>query len=145
LFRILFNLMSNAVAVASRKPGSLNCVAIDVAAEPPMVMLRLADDGPGLPAAVRIGLFGTRSPRASVPRHGYRPLIARDLAERNAARLTLAPAAQGTTFVLRLPAFLSVLAPERHPRLAQAPAQAACPPRLRSRPDRAAAKGAMCR
>jgi signal transduction histidine kinase len=124
VFRILFNLMSNAVAVASRKMTSLKTVTVHVGTVDAMVTIRVADDGPGLPAGVRAGLFARQSPQAAAPRHGYGLAIARELAERNGGTLALVPAAKGTTlgttlgttFALKLPAFLSVLAqdPSRH-------------------------------
>src|SRR5262249_8120446 len=63
-FRILFNLMSNAVAVANRKPASLTSVTLHVSTEDSMAIMRLADDGPGLPAGVRTRLFRARCDRA---------------------------------------------------------------------------------
>jgi signal transduction histidine kinase len=108
LFRILFNLMSNAVAVARAAP--LRTVAIGAGVEGRTVAIRIADDGPGLPARVRAGLFGTRARRSQT--NGYGLSIARELAERNGGTLTLAPTAKGTAFILRLPALLSVPAVE---------------------------------
>ncbi len=112
LFRILFNLMSNAVAVANRRPGLLTTVSARLGADDSMVTLRLTDDGPGLPAATREGLFARRVPPTAPPGHGDGLVIARELAERNGGTLTLAPSDSGTTFVLKLPVFLSVLAQE---------------------------------
>ena len=109
LFRVLFNLMSNAVAVANREPGSLKNVRVRLGTDS-MVAVQVADDGPGLPAGAREGLFARRAPPTAPPRHGYGLVIARQLAERNGGTLSLAPSAKGTTFTLKLPAFLSVLA-----------------------------------
>jgi K+-sensing histidine kinase KdpD len=101
--------MSNAVAVANRKAGPLKSVTIQISTEASMVIMRLADDGPGLPASIRARSFGTRSRRSAASRHGYGLAIAREVAERNGGTLTLVPAAKGTTFALKLPAFVSVL------------------------------------
>ena len=110
VFRILLNLMSNAVTVASRKAGKLTKVTIRGAIVDSTATITLADDGPGLPPAVRAGLFGRRSHRSRPPQHGYGLAIARELAERNGGTLALVPSAAGITFALKLPAFLSVLA-----------------------------------
>jgi signal transduction histidine kinase len=112
LFRILFNLVSNAVAVANRKAGSLTSLALHVSREDSIVTVRLADDGPGLPPAVRRELFGAPCRRSTAPRHGYGLAIARELAERNGGTLTLVSRGKGATFTLKLPAFLSVVVPE---------------------------------
>ena len=109
LFRVLFNLMSNAVAVANREPGSLKTVRVRLGTDS-MMAVQVADDGPGLPAGAREGLFARRAPPTAPPRHGYGLVIARQLAERNGGTLTLAPAGNGTTFMLKLPVLLSVLA-----------------------------------
>jgi len=63
--------------------------------------LRLADDGPGLPEAVRGRLFrrGTSGTGSS----GCGLSIARELAERNGGVLELAEVRRGTTFVVELP------------------------------------------
>jgi signal transduction histidine kinase len=111
VFRILFNLMSNATAVARCNPGLLTTVTLAGAADAETVTLTVADDGPGLPANVRSCLFGARPPRSAAPRHGYGLAIARELAERNGGTLTLVPRARGAAFALRLPAFLSLLSP----------------------------------
>jgi signal transduction histidine kinase len=110
LFRVLFNLMSNAVGVANREPGSLKTVRVGVGTGESLVSMQIADDGPGLPTGAREGLFARRVPPTAPPRHGYGLVIARELAERNGGTLTLAPAGKGTSFVLKLPVLLSVLA-----------------------------------
>jgi two-component system, CitB family, sensor kinase len=83
-----------------------------VSREDSIVTVRLADDGPGLPAAVRRELFASSWRRSAAPRHGYGLAIARELAEWNGGTLTLVARGKGTTFTLKLPAFLSVVAPE---------------------------------
>jgi signal transduction histidine kinase len=101
LFRILFNLLHNAVSVA-RSRGKLKTVEVAVERSDANIVLRIADDGPGLPASVRKQLF-----RAGVPSSGGSGLglsIARELAEQNGGTLRLAPSAKGATFVVELPA-----------------------------------------
>ena len=55
---ILFILMRNAVKIANRKSVAITFIALHISNGNSMVIIRLADDGPGLPAAVRADLFG---------------------------------------------------------------------------------------
>ena len=108
VFRILFNLMSNAVNVASREESAMKSVTIRVSTESNVVTAQVSDDGPGLPACVQSRLFRPQSKQSKSVRHGYGLAIARELAERNGGTLTLAPAAKGVNFQLKLAAFVSV-------------------------------------
>jgi signal transduction histidine kinase len=101
IFRVLFNLLHNAVTVA-RRDNSIKLVDISVARAAATVVVRVADDGPGLPATVRKRLF--RPNASSSGGSGIGLAIARELAERNGGMLELARSAKGTTFVLELPA-----------------------------------------
>jgi signal transduction histidine kinase len=105
VFRVLFNLISNAVTVA--RAGKLTKLSMSIAREAQTVVIRLTDNGPGLPAAVRKHLF--RAPPASAG-HGHGLAIVRELMERNGGTITLASARKGTTFVLTLPALAAVVA-----------------------------------
>jgi signal transduction histidine kinase len=105
LFRILFNLLHNAASVA-RRSGKLKTVEISVERSATSVVVRIADDGPGLPATVRKQLF--RAGVASAEGSGLGLSIARELAERNGGTLRLARSAKGATFVLELPAAAAV-------------------------------------
>jgi signal transduction histidine kinase len=108
VFRILFNLMSNAVSVASRAESAMKSVTIRVSTERNVVTARVSDDGPGLPACVQSHLFRSQSKQSKSTRHGYGLAIARELAERNGGTLTLIPAAKGVNFELKLAAFVSI-------------------------------------
>jgi signal transduction histidine kinase len=101
LFRILFNLLHNAASVARRR-GKLRTVDVSVARAGAAVVLRIVDDGPGLPASVRRQLFRAGAPTAGG--NGLGLSIARELAEQNGGTLRLARSAKGATFVLELPA-----------------------------------------
>ena len=105
VFRILFNLMHNAIAVARQdaEPGRrMTHLTLLVERCGPTVTVRIADDGPGLPRAVRENLF--RQQASSTGGSGIGLSIARELAERNGGVLQLADSARGTTFVLELAA-----------------------------------------
>ena len=139
LFRILFNLMSNAVEIANRKPGSITSLALHISTANSMVVMRLADDGPGLPAAVRADLFRAPwRPSEASPRHGYGLAIARELAERNGGSLTLARADTGTTFALALPVFTSVFRHDTPPPARCCPSASLAANALRQKQSRGA-------
>lgn len=103
VFRIIFNLLHNAITIARRqaKAGErMTHVTILVERNGATVTVRIADDGPGLPKAVRDNLF--RRQRSRTGGSGIGLSIARELAERNGGVLRLAESARGTTFVLEL-------------------------------------------
>ena len=52
VFRILFNLLHNAAAVA-RRSGTLRTIRVTLERADAMAVITVADDGPGLPAPVR--------------------------------------------------------------------------------------------
>jgi signal transduction histidine kinase len=112
VFRILFNLVHNAVAVA-RRDASLKAIDISAVRSAGSVAVRIADDGPGLPAAVRRNLF--RPGVASSGGSGVGLSIARELAERNGATLKLADSTKGAAFLLELPAAPTLAAVKEGP------------------------------
>jgi signal transduction histidine kinase len=111
-FRIVFNLLHNAVSVA-RDHGTLRSVDIAIERADGTIVVRVADDGPGLPASVRKQLFRAGVPSANGSGLGLR--IARELAEISGGTLRLAPSAKGATFVLELPAAATVAAAKEGP------------------------------
>ena len=80
VFRILFNLIHNAVGVA-RAAGTPRRIELALEQTGATVTIRIADDGPGLPDDVRARLF--RRGRSTTGGNGYGLSIARELAERN--------------------------------------------------------------
>ncbi len=101
LFRILFNLLHNAVTLA-RRQHVITSVDVTVERRGATIALRIADDGPGLPAKVRRNLF--RPGASATGGRGIGLAIARELAEHNGGVLELAGSRKGTTFELELPA-----------------------------------------
>jgi len=112
IFRILFNLTHNAVAIARRQSKKqITHVTLLVEHTGTAVTVRVADDGPGLPKAVRASLF--RPQMSSTSGGGIGLVIARELAERNGGVLRLAESARGTTFVLELTGLSALPSEER--------------------------------
>jgi signal transduction histidine kinase len=99
LFRILFNLIHNAVGVA-RVAGTPRRIALALEQNDATVTIRVADDGPGLPDDVRKRLFQRHLSVAGAS--GYGLSIARELAERNGAALKLSDRVRGTEFTIEL-------------------------------------------
>jgi signal transduction histidine kinase len=106
-FRILFNLVNNAVTVA-RTNAKLRKLNVSIGRDGTMVVVRIADDGPGLPAAVRKVLFKPNEGAVS----GQGLAIVRELVERSGGTIRLEPTARGTAFVVTLPAFATMLVRE---------------------------------
>jgi signal transduction histidine kinase len=99
VFRILFNLIHNAVG-AARTTGTLRSIAVALEQNDATVSIRIADDGPGLPDHVCERLF--RRGRSATGGSGYGLAIARELAERNGAVLELSHRTHGTEFTIDL-------------------------------------------
>jgi signal transduction histidine kinase len=99
IFRILFNLIHNAVGVA-RAAGMTRRITLALEQSDATVTIRIADDGPGLPEDVRLRLF--QRSRSMNARSGYGLSIARELAERNGALLNLVDTVRGTEFTIEL-------------------------------------------
>jgi signal transduction histidine kinase len=97
VFRILFNLAQNAVT-AARQGARLTTLTVSVSRGAAGVTARIADNGPGLPQAVKATLF--RAPDGGA--RGFGLAIARELAERNGGRLSYV-GGSGAIFVLELP------------------------------------------
>ena len=70
VFRILFNLMSNAVNVASRKANAIKSMTNRARIEGATLAMQVSDDGPGIPACVQSSLFRVQSKQSTSTRHG---------------------------------------------------------------------------
>ncbi len=99
VFRILFNLIHNAVGVA-RTVGTVRHIGLALEHTATTVIVRITDDGPGLPEDIKARLF--QSGRSTTGGSGYGLSIARALAERNGAVLELSDTVRGTEFTLAL-------------------------------------------
>jgi len=99
VFRILFNLVHNAVGVA-RAARTMRRIELALEQTGATVTIRIADDGPGLPDDIRARLF--QRGRSTSGSSGYGLSIARELAERNGAFLELSDRVDGTEFTIQL-------------------------------------------
>lgn len=114
VFRILFNLVHNAMTIARQRLETgerMTNVTLHAERAGASVTVRVADDGPGLPQAVRANLF--RRQESGTGGGGIGLSIARELAERNGGMLRLAESARGTTFVLELAGLAAIPSSER--------------------------------
>jgi signal transduction histidine kinase len=100
VFRIIFNIAQNAVN-AARRGARINHVNIAIERKAMSVAVKISDNGPGLPKAVKAKLF--RSPSESSATGGFGLAIARELAERNGGALSFVDGTKGTVFLLELP------------------------------------------
>ena len=105
-YRIIFNLMQNAIATA-RHSARMTFVGIDLARNGSAVAVKIFDDGPGLPESIRSNIFRIQN-TSTTGGNGLGIAIARELAERNGGSLRLVASATGTNFVLELASFCAV-------------------------------------
>jgi signal transduction histidine kinase len=106
-FRILYNLAHNAM-VAAQRHAQMTQLTFNVERDVGKVVVRIADDGPGLPAKVRSQLFRPQAKPSASGSSGLGLAIARELAERNGGMLALVPCARGTVFTLDFPAITAM-------------------------------------
>jgi signal transduction histidine kinase len=101
LFRILLNLLRNAVDALGARGGTIEVAASRKARQ---VTIELADDGPGIPDAVRARLFQPFSGSTRSGGSGLGLAIARDLARAHGGDLILvSTGAAGTRFRIDIP------------------------------------------
>jgi signal transduction histidine kinase len=105
LHRILVNLMRNAREAIDGDPGrQVGTVTVDMRVEDGASLVRIADDGPGLPERARANLFQPFLGSARRGGAGLGLVISRELAQAHGGDLTLAETTRrGTVFELRLP------------------------------------------
>ncbi len=111
LHRILVNLMRNArqaiegdAGRAARKKGPLGSVLVEAAGEDGWTVIRIVDDGPGIPPRLSGKLFEPFVSGGSADGTGLGLTISRELAAAHGGELKLVETGPtGTTFELRLP------------------------------------------
>ena len=104
LDRILVNLFKNAREAVEASGRATGRVRLDAELRPDAVVVRIADDGPGVPQRVRERLFLPFSGSARPDGSGLGLAIARELARAHGGDLELTDTSpQGSTLELRLP------------------------------------------
>jgi signal transduction histidine kinase len=98
--QVLSNLLDNAL----RHAAGATAVTVRASAEPGFGALSVSDDGPGLPASVRLGAFGRFHSSGATGGSGLGLSIVQALVTSQGGRVEVAPSAAGTTLVVRLPA-----------------------------------------
>ena len=120
LHRILVNLMRNAREAIDGEVGrQLGTVTVDVRVDDGASIVRVADDGPGLPERARANLFQPFLGSARRGGAGLGLVISRELAQAHGGDLMLAESTlRGTVFELRLPGAPDPLPPKGRDRQA---------------------------
>lgn len=128
LHRILVNLMRNAREAIEQQPDrTRGVIAVTLTQAEGESRLRLADDGPGVPARVREHLFLPFSGSGRTDGAGLGLAIARELSQGHGGDLILAETGpEGSVFELRLPGVPEAITPPPAPRRAR---KAAAPKR----------------
>lgn len=112
VYRIIFNLVQNAIAVA-RNGARMSHVGIALARSGSTVAITIFDDGPGLPETIRSNIFRLYN-ASTTGGSGLGIAIARELAERNGGTLRLSAVAKGTSYILELAHFCVVTREESY-------------------------------
>ena len=123
LHRILVNLMRNGREAIQSAPGARKAgvIAVSLDRRDGASLIRVADNGPGVPDRVRARLFQPFSGSGRPDGAGLGLAIARELAQAHGGDVVLAETGPtGTTFEVRLPgAPEAAAAPQRRPRAAE--------------------------
>ena len=102
IYRVLANLIRNSVE-ALREAGSGGVIEIGARREGSTAILRVADNGPGVPASVRANLFKAFQTAAKANGSGLGLVIAAELVRANGGGIALEDSARGASFVVQLP------------------------------------------
>ena len=101
LFRILLNILRNAGEALSEKGGVISVLAMRAGGE---AIIDIADDGPGIPAAIQARLFQPFAGSARAGGSGLGLAIARELARAHGGDVLLIKSDEsGTQFRVRIP------------------------------------------
>ena len=122
LHRILVNLMRNGREAIQSDPGAgrKGVIAVSAAQQDEQVILRVADNGPGVPERIQPRLFQPFSGSGRPEGAGLGLAIARELAQAQGGDLTLAETGpMGAVFEVRLPAAPAIPDDERENRRAR--------------------------
>ncbi|WP_269714339.1 sensor histidine kinase [Caulobacter sp. NIBR2454] len=104
LHRILANLLRNARQAIEAQPGRKGKIQASLVAEDGVSIIRISDDGPGLPEKAQENLFLPFAGSARRGGTGLGLVIARELAQGHGGELSLIrSSAEGSVFELRLP------------------------------------------
>jgi signal transduction histidine kinase len=106
LFRVLFNLIRNALEALRDAGSRQDSPAIEIAAyrEGDLAIIRVSDNGPGVPANMRENLFKAFQSASKSDGNGLGLVISAELVRAHGGDIALDDTASGATFVLRLPA-----------------------------------------
>jgi signal transduction histidine kinase len=122
LHRILVNLMRNGREAIQSDPNAnrAGVIAVSLDQSEEVSLIRIADNGPGVPERVRARLFQPFSGSGRPDGAGLGLAIARELAQAHGGDVVLVETGPtGTTFEVRLPGAPAAAATQRKPRAAE--------------------------
>jgi signal transduction histidine kinase len=106
IFRVLFNLIRNALEAfrEADEPPDRPTIGITALREGDTAILRVSDNGPGIPPLIRANLFKAFQARAGGSGDGLGLAISAEIVRAHGGDIALDDSGSGSTFVVRLPA-----------------------------------------
>jgi signal transduction histidine kinase len=106
IFRVLSNLIRNALQALRDAGSTQDSPAIEIAAycENDLAIVRVSDNGPGVPANMRENLFKAFQSASKSDGNGLGLVISAELVRAHGGDIALDDTASGAAFVLKLPA-----------------------------------------
>ncbi len=110
IFRVLSNLIRNSLEAfhEAEPPPAQPRIDITALREGETAIMRVSDNGPGIPALIRANLFKAFQAGASANGNGLGLAISAELIQAHGGDIALDDTVSGATFVLRLPAAVHI-------------------------------------
>ncbi len=117
VFRVLANLIRNALEALRQADSPVNDPEIDVTArqDSETAIIKVSDNGPGVPASLRENLFKAFLTSSKSDGNGLGLVIAAELVRAHGGDIRLEDTSSGASFIVMLPAYVSAGTPSKPP------------------------------